>query len=115
MSVQPFSPDDGLTLEEAMEDLVSAEDFLEFFSIPFEVPVVQVNRLHIMQRYHDYLAKAENLDDLADEPLYDIYRELLARAYQDFVNSNAQTEKVFKVFKRNDPQSTFVPIEQLLG
>lgn len=115
MSVTPYSPDDGLTLAEAMEDLVSAEDFLEFFDIPFELSVVQVNRLHIMQRYHDYLVKAGALEEHEDEALYAVYRTLLARAYQDFVESNAQTEKVFKVFQRNDPKSTFVPIEQLLG
>lgn len=113
--MKPFSPEDGLTLDEAMEELVSAEDFLEFFDIPFDIPVVQVNRLHIMQRYHDYLVKAGDLDEHEEMARYDIYRQLLGRAYEDFVNSNAQTEKVFKVFKRNDPQSTFVPIEQLLG
>lgn len=110
-----FSPEDGLTLDEAMEELVSAEDFLEFFDIPFDIPVVQVNRLHIMQRYHDYLAQAGDLDSHEEEARYNIFRQLLARAYQDFVDSDALTEKVFKVFKRNDPKSTFVPIEQLLG
>lgn len=115
MTVQPFSLDSDLTLDEAMEELVSAEDFLEFFGVPFEQPVVHVNRLHIMQRYHDYLTKGGDLDELDDEARVAVYRQLLARAYQDFVESDALTEKVFKVFKRNDPQSTFVPIEQLLS
>lgn len=113
MTVQPFSPESDL--EEAMEDLVSAEDFLQFFDVPFDQTVVHVNRLHIMQRYHDYLSQAPGLDELADEPRAAVYRQLLLRAYGDFVNSNAQTEKVLKVFKRNDPQSTFVPLDQLLG
>lgn len=115
MSVQPFSPDDDLTMDEAMEELVSAEDFLEFFDVPFEPSVVQVNRLHIMQRYHDYLIKAGDLDSHEETARYAIYRTLLTQAYQDFVVSDALTEKVFKVFQRNDPKSTFVPIEQLLG
>lgn len=115
MSVQPYSPDSDLSLDECLEELVSAEDFLEFFAIPFEQKVVHVNRLHIMQRYHDYLAKAGDLDAHPDEARAAVYRQLLARAYQDFVDSDAQTEKVFKVFHMHEPQTTFVSIDQLLS
>ena len=48
------------------------------------------------------------------EALRLIYKKLLQRAYQDFVDSDAVTEKVFKVFKMNEPQSTFVPLDQVL-
>lgn len=115
MTVQPYSPDSDLTLDESMEELVSAEDFLEFFGIPFDQTVVHVNRLHIMQRYHNYLGKAGDIEELADEARFAIFRQLLARAYQDFVESDAQTEKVFKVFHMHEPQTTFVSIDQLLG
>ncbi len=54
--------DINLTLEEALEELISAEDFLAFFEVPFDQSVVNVNRLHILQRFHDYMAKhASNL------------------------------------------------------
>lgn len=115
MSVQPYSPDSDLSLDECLEELVSAEDFLEFFAIPFEQKVVHVNRLHIMQRYHNYLDKAGDLETLADEARAAVYRQLLARAYQDFVESDALTEKVFKVFHMHEPQTTFVSIDQLLS
>jgi hypothetical protein len=45
--------------EDDLADLSSAEEFLEYFDIDFDVRVVQVNRLHILQRFHDYLAKQE--------------------------------------------------------
>lgn len=115
MTVQRYSPDSDLPLDEAMEELVSAEDFLEFFGVPFEQTVVHINRLHIMQRYHDYLKQAGDLETLADEVRAAVYRQLLTRAYQDFVDSDAQTEKVFKVFRMHEPQTTFVSIDQLLG
>jgi len=115
MTVQPFSPDSDLTLDEAMDELVSAEDFLEFFGVPFDQDVVHVNRLHIMQRYHDYLSKASDLDELNDKARCDVYRKLLARAYLDFVESDALTEKVFKVFRMHEPQKTFVSIDDLLS
>ena len=106
-----------LTLAEAMDDLSAAEDFLNFFGIAFDADIVHVNRLHIMQRFHDYLQKASStLPDDGNEPaLRAVYASLLARAYQDFVESDALTEKVFKVFKMQEPQSTFVPLEQLMG
>jgi len=99
--------------EDALEDLVSAEDFLLYFNVDFEQRVVHVNRLHILQRFNDYLAKArESMPDGADAR-YAAYAGLLARAYQDFVESDAQTEKVFKVFHMHEPQQTFVSIDLL--
>lgn len=105
-----------LTLMEEMEELSSAEDFLEFFAIEFDPKVVFVNRLHIMQRFHDYLQKAgQSLPPEEDSSAVGtVYKQLLARAYQDFVESDAVTEKVFKVFHMHESQTTFVPLEQLL-
>jgi nitrogenase-stabilizing/protective protein len=102
---------DDLTLDEAMEELVSAEDFLNYFGIEFDPAVVQVNRLHILQRYHNYLAKA-TLPDVESARRV-IYATLLQQAYQDFVKSDALTEKVFKVFHMHEPQTKFVPISSI--
>lgn len=112
-----MSNDNELSFDEALEELVGAEDFLNYFDIEFDQSVVHVNRLHIMQRFHDYLSKSGDAipDDCTDAARRDIYRKLLVRAYTDFVDSDAQTEKVFKVFKMNEPQSTFVSIDQLFG
>ncbi|WP_028240761.1 nitrogenase-stabilizing/protective protein NifW [Stutzerimonas azotifigens] len=115
MSEQAAEPNLDGALDEALEELVSAEDFLNFFGVPFVPSVVQVNRLHIMQRYHDYLSQAGDLDDLQEAARHAVYRRLLARAYEDFVSSDAQTEKVFKVFRMHEPQTTFVSVDQLLG
>ena len=103
---------DELTLDEALEELESAEDFLNYFNIPFDTAVVQVNRLHILQRYHNYLAQAGALPDAEDDQRAR-YTELLTRAYQDFVTSNALTEKVFKVFHMHEPQTAFVPLSSI--
>jgi nitrogenase-stabilizing/protective protein len=100
---------DDLTLDEALDELESAEDFLNYFAVPFDPAVVHVNRLHILQRFHNYLAKAGAQPD--DEAARrERYTTLLARAYQDFVASDALTEKVFKVFHMHEPQTAFVPL-----
>ena len=96
--------------ELALEDLVSAEDFLEHFAVPFEPAVVQVHRLHILQRLHDYLASEAGVADESPEARY---RRLLTRAYQDFVGSDARTEKVFRVFQRQDPREVRVSVDAI--
>ena len=98
------------SFEDDLADLSSAEEFLEYFDIDFDVRVVQVNRLHILQRFHDYLAKQE----AGHLPDYAAYQHWLARAYADFVGSSAQTEKVFAVFQKAEG-SSFVPLSSLAG
>ena len=49
-------------MDETLADLESAEDFLDHFGIAYDARVVQVNRLHILQRFHDYLAEAAFMD-----------------------------------------------------
>ena len=106
---------DAEHFEEDMEDLVSAEDFLEYFAIPFDQSVVHVNRLHILQRFHNYLSAESTMNELETSERYMRHKLLLAKAYLDFVESDAQTEKVFKVFHMHEPQEVFISVDQLLG
>ena len=87
---------DSSVFKEELDVLVSAEEFLEYFEIAFDPKVVQVNRLHILQRFHDYLKHRVG----GAEACYEDYHVCLARAYEDFVHSDAVTEKVFRVFKK---------------
>ena len=102
---------DDLTLDDELEELSSAEDFLQFFGIDYDPSVVHVNRLHILQRYHDYLNQGQGRLPETDDAKREVYTRLLERAYQDFVDSDALTEKVFKVFRMHEPQQTFVSLE----
>lgn len=102
-------------LEDELSELEGAEDFLTYFAIPFDQGVVHVNRLHMLQRYHDYIEAETNppADEAARKALYG---ELLTKAYEDFVHSDAKTEKVLQIYKAQDqvPQPTFVPLAQLV-
>jgi nitrogenase-stabilizing/protective protein len=82
--------------EAEIADLESAEDFLDYFAIFYDPQVVQVNRLHILQRFHDYLGRYRD----GRPPTRAEYRTSLALAYDDFVHSDAITEKVFRVLKQ---------------
>ncbi len=99
----------NLSLEETLKELSSAEEFLEFFGIEYDPHVVQVNRLHILQRFHDYMAGNGELS--GDETTRQVrYAQLLQQAYEDFVHSDALTEKVFQVFHKQSPKFATVPV-----
>lgn len=99
-------------LEMDMDELSSAEEFLEYFNVEFDPSVVHVNRLHILQRFHNYMAEVQSSAE-NEQDLYALYAGLLKGAYEDFVKSDAVTEKVFKVFHMHEPQETFVPLTSL--
>lgn len=99
-----------MSFDDDIEELESAEDFLQYFELEYEQSIVHVNRLHILQRFHDYLSQAaESMpEDVVAKKA--VYKQLLARAYQDFLVSDAQSEKVFKVFKMAEPQTVFISL-----
>lgn len=99
----------SMTIDEFEADLLeleSAEDFLHYFEIDFDATLVNVNRLHILQRFHDYLADTDEMPAGAAERRA-LYAELLRRSYEDFVRSDAKTEKVFRVFQQQGQTATF--------
>jgi nitrogenase-stabilizing/protective protein len=102
-----------MSFEDDMEELEAAEDFLQYFELDYDQTIVHVNRLHILQRFHDYLDKGADTLPEDEDSKRQVYKSLLARAYSDFVDSNAQTEKVFKVFNMPDPQNVFVALSDI--
>jgi nitrogenase-stabilizing/protective protein len=95
-----------------LDELSSAEDFLDYFGIEFEPAVVHVNRLHILQRFHDYLAGVEEMPAETTKR-WALHADLLSGAYQDFVTSDAVTEKVFRVFHMHEPRTVTVDLTDL--
>lgn len=99
------------SVETAMSKLSAAEEFLDFFGIEYSQAVVNVKRLHILKRFHQYLAR-HSFTGMTEAERKEAYRGLLAQAYRDFVTSDAVTEKVFKVFRDAAGVQTF-KLEQL--
>lgn len=103
------------TLLDELAELEGAEEFLDYFSIDYDPARVQVNRLHILQRFHDYLEDAKEVFPQDDAGLRGAYADCMQRAYQDFVDSDALTEKVFKVFRKGDgTPMTFIPLSNIM-
>jgi len=82
-----------------LKALSSAEEFLQYFGVPFDQHVINVSRLHILQRFFQYLRQQNLLAQTNEVGLYTLYRDQLVKAYADFVTSTPAQEKVFKVFQ----------------
>jgi nitrogenase-stabilizing/protective protein len=87
------------TFLQQLKALSSAEDFLQYFGVPFDQAVVNVSRLHILKRFFQYIRQENLLTEGNEVGLYTAYREQLVKAYSDFVRSTPAQEKVFKVFQ----------------
>ncbi len=99
------------TLTERLSRLSAAEEFLEFFAVPYDPAVVNVSRLHVLKRFYQYLRVGDHLAVNDDAETYKRMRGLLVRAYGDFVHSTPAAEKVFKVFQ--DAEGRRVAVDSL--
>lgn len=89
-------------LLQQLKALSSAEEFLQFFGVPFDQKVVNVSRLHILKRFFQYIRQQTALPQDDELQMFTLYRNLLMKAYADFVISTPAQEKVFKVFQDVD-------------
>jgi len=64
--------------------------------------VVAVTRKQKMKRFNQYLRATQGTAEMDDATLRATCRDLLIKAYGDFVRSTPAQEKVFKVFQDTD-------------
>ncbi len=88
-----------------IEEFSATEEFLDFFEITYDVAVVHVNRLHILKRFNQYLGQSPIAEEMGELEAKSRLKSHLTKAYEDFVQSTAQQEKVFKVFQDQDSKS----------
>lgn len=88
-----------------IEGFSAAEEFFDFFGIAYEPSVVHVNRLHILKRFNQYLSRSPLPEELDESSAKNTLKAHLNQAYEDFVDSSAQKEKVFKVFQDQETKS----------
>jgi nitrogenase-stabilizing/protective protein len=82
--------------------LSQAEEYLEFFGIPFDPQVVNVNRLHILKKFSQFIRENDiDAASLADETTFTQTRDALASAYHLFTTSTSVEQKLFKVFQEH--------------
>ena len=79
--------------------LSTAEEYLDFFSIPYDPKVVSINRLHILRKFSECVNDINQDETLSEEDKLNYYRMALQNAYTLFLESSPLKEKLFKVFQ----------------
>ncbi|MBI4780959.1 MAG: nitrogenase-stabilizing/protective protein NifW [Oscillatoriophycideae cyanobacterium NC_groundwater_1537_Pr4_S-0.65um_50_18] len=92
--------------------LVNAEEYLEFFALPYDIQFVNVNRLHILQKFSSLIKAIDSQSpDLNESEKLERYRAALQQAYDTFTTSSPLDEKLFKVF--NDKPQGVVLLSEI--
>lgn len=78
--------------------LHNAEDYFEFFDLPYDPQIVNINRLHILRKFSQLMAEVD--PTLSDGQKLEAYRHALENAYAVFLTSSSVEEKLFKVFQQ---------------
>jgi nitrogenase-stabilizing/protective protein len=92
--------------------LVNAEEYFDFFGLPYDPQFVNVNRLHILQKFSTLIKALDSASpDLSDTEKLERYPALLQQAYDTFTNSSPLDEKLFKVF--NDKPQNVVMLSEI--
>ena len=87
------------TIEE-FKKLSDAEEYFQFFELDYDQKIVNINRLHILKKFSQYIQEIDdNSADLIAEEKLNQYCLALQQAYEVFLESTPQEQKVFKVFK----------------
>ncbi|MEH2413963.1 nitrogenase-stabilizing/protective protein NifW [Nostoc sp.] len=94
------------------KQLVDAEEFFKFFNMSYDLEVVNVNRLHILKKFSQYIQEIDNNSpDLSHEERLNQYSLALQKAYQVFIESTPHEQKLFKVF--NDKPKNVVTLTEI--
>jgi nitrogenase-stabilizing/protective protein len=97
---------------EQFKKLVDAEEFFIFFQLPYDQKIVNVNRLHILKKFSQYMSEIdEQFPKMSAEEKLQKYCEALQKAYQVFIESTPHEQKLFKVF--NDKPKNVVTLTDI--
>ncbi len=91
--------------------LTTAEQYFEFFALPYDPAIVNVNRLHILQKFSQSMRAINQTPDLTEAETLQQYRDALQNAYEVFLTSSGVEQKLFKVFQQ--PPSNVVKVSDI--
>lgn len=77
--------------------LKDAEEYFEFFGLTYDPKVVNINRLHILRKFSQFVQEVDKNQSEAE--ILAAYSQQLRNAYDLFLTSNSVEQKLFKVFQ----------------
>lgn len=85
---------------DGFKELRDAEDYFDFFSLPFDPRVLDTSRLHILKAFSDSIADIQQQVGSDPSSLWSLHRQALQNAYALFQVSSGVEQKLFAVFQR---------------
>jgi len=79
--------------------LTTAEEYLDFFGLPYDPKVVSINRLHILKEFSKLVQEIGNDGNPSELELLGQYKMAMQNAYNLFLTSSPLEQKLFKVFQ----------------
>ncbi|MEL6137985.1 MAG: nitrogenase-stabilizing/protective protein NifW [Cyanobacteria bacterium J06628_6] len=77
--------------------LRDAEEYFEFFGLPYDPQIVNINRLHILRKFSQLTRDVDK--SKGDAHILNAYCQALQTAYDLFLTSSSVEQKLFKVFQ----------------
>lgn len=92
--------------------ITDAEAYFEFFQLPYDAKVVNINRLHILKKFSQFISEIDQgAPELNESDRLTQYRSALIQAYQTFLTTSPLETKLFKVF--NEKPKGIVMLSEL--
>jgi nitrogenase-stabilizing/protective protein len=84
------------------KQLVDAEEYFQFFDLPYDLDVVNVHRLHILRKFSNAIKAIDQAETAprSEQETLNLYRSALQDAYTIFLSSNGIEQRLFKVFQQ---------------
>jgi nitrogenase-stabilizing/protective protein len=96
----------------AFQNLLNAEDYLQFFDIEYDREFVNINRLHILKQFSLLIKEVDKVfPDVNETEKLEKYSLALEEAYQVFQTSSPLETKLFKVFQTKP--KNFISLDEL--
>jgi len=102
---------DWFTSLDGVEELESAEAFLDFFGIPYEAAQVRSKRLHIMHHFNQQIKNASSERCMNEQDRFLLAKTLLADSYRIFHHQDVKSNSTLGVYNRLTP--SFVAMSKL--
>lgn len=102
---------DWFTSLDGVEELESAEAFLDFFGIPYEAAQVRSKRLHIMHHFNQQIKNANSERCMNEQDRFLLAKTLLAESYRNFHHQDVKANSTLGVYSRLTP--SFVAMSKL--
>jgi nitrogenase-stabilizing/protective protein len=102
---------DWFTSLDGVDELESAEAFLDFFGIPYEAAQVRSKRLHIMHHFNQQIKNANSERCMNEQDRFLLAKTLLAESYRNFHHQDVKSNSTLGVYNRLAP--SFVAMSKL--